>query len=72
MTTQQIYKGKYASERSTQEQVLLLQKMNVREEIIQSLDRKGAYELIRLIVARYYEAKFQAKHKPKFEIYVRW
>jgi hypothetical protein len=72
MTTQQIYKGKYASERPTQEQVLLLQKMNVREEIIQSLDRKGAYELIRLIVARYYEAKFQAKHKPKFEIYVRW
>ena len=72
MTTQQIYKGKYASEHPTQEQVLLLQKMNVREEIIQSLDRKGAYELIRLIVARYYEAKFQAKHKPKFEIYVRW
>ena len=72
MMTQTLYKGKYADSRPTAEQIALLQKMNVREEIIQSLDRKGAYELIRLIMARYYEAKFQEKHKPKFEVYIRW
>ena len=72
MMEETLYKGRHADLKPTAEQIALLQKMNVREEIIQSLDRKGAYELIRLIMARYYEAKFQAKHKPKFEVYVRW
>ena len=71
MMTQTLYKGKYADSRPTAEQIALLQKMNVREEILQSLDRQGAYKLVYLIMARYYEAKFQKQRKP-FEVYIRW
>ena len=73
MTEQtQVYRGKYADSRPTAEQIALLQKMGVRKEIIEVLDRQTAFELIRKCVTRYCEARFQARHKPKFEVYVRW
>ena len=57
MMAQTLYKGKFGDQRPTQEQLSLLRRMGVKEEIIRSLDRKRAYELIRLIMAKYYEEK---------------
>ena len=57
MQTQVLYRGKYANERPSEAQLSLLRRMGVKEEIIRSLDRKRAYELIRLIMAKYYEEK---------------
>ena len=72
MMTQTLYKGKYADSRPTAEQIALLQKMNVKKEVIGSLDRAQAYELIRAIMVRFYDSKFQIKHQPKFEVYIKW
>ena len=57
MQTQVLYRGKFGAEKPTESQLTLLRRMGVKEEIIRSLDRKGAYELIRLIMAKYYEEK---------------
>ena len=72
MEQQQVYKGKYGSERPTAQQLAMLRKMNVREDVIQRLTRQEAYELIRGIMARYYNDRFKMHHKPKLEIHVRW
>ena len=72
MMAQTLYKGKYANERPTESQLELLRKMNVREDVIRNLSREEAYLLIKTILQRYYEAKFQARHKPKIEVYIKW
>ena len=73
MTTQaQIYKGRFPDQKPTESQLALLRKMNVREDVIQRLTRQEAYELIRGIMARYYNDRFEKHHKPKLEIHVRW
>ena len=73
MTTQtQIYKGKFGAEKPTESQVAVLRKMNVREDVIQRLTRQEAYELIRAIMVRYYNDRFEKHHRPSLEIHVRW
>ena len=72
MMTQTLYRGRYPDQKPTQEQLELLKRMGVKAEIIQSLTRQEAYELIREILQRYYEAKFQARHKPKIGVYIQW
>ena len=72
MMTQTLYRGRYPDQKPTQEQLELLKRMGVRAEIIQSLTRQEAYELIREIWTRYYQTKFEKQHKPKFELVVRW
>ena len=69
---QTLYKGRYADSKPTEAQLMLLKKLGIRKEIIEVLDRQTAFELIRKCITQYYEAKFQARHKPKFEVYVRW
>ena len=72
MMEQTLYKGRYGDERPSVAQLELLKRMGVRAEIIQSLTRQEAYELIREIWTRYYQTKFEKQHKPKFELVVRW
>lgn len=72
MMEQTLYKGRYGDERPSVAQLELLKKLGIRKEIIEVLDRQTAFELIRKCITQYYEAKFQARHKPKFEVYVRW
>ena len=73
MTEQtQVYRGKYADSRPTAEQIALLQKMGVRKEIIESLTRQQAFELIRAIMVRYYTDRFEKQHKPKIGVYIQW
>ena len=69
---QQVYRGKHGSERPTAQQQALLEKMGVRQPIIDSLNREQAFLLIRRLVTEYYEAKFEKQHSPKLEIHVRW
>ena len=58
MTEQtQIYKGRYGDERPSEAQLELLRKMNVRSEVIASLNRQEAFALIRKVLAQYYGAK---------------
>lgn len=72
MMEQTLYKGRYGDERPSVAQLELLKKLGIRKEIIEVLDRQTAFELIRKCTTRYYESRFQARHKPKFEVYVRW
>lgn len=73
MTEQtQIYKGRYPDQKPTQEQLTLLRRMGVKEDVIRNLSREEAYLLIKTILQRYYETRFQARHKPKLEIYIQW
>ena len=72
MMEQTLYKGRYGDERPSVAQLELLKKLGIRKEIIEVLDRQTAFELIRKCIKQYSEAKFQARHKPKFEVYVRW
>lgn len=69
---QQVYRGKHGSERPTAQQQALLEKMGVRQPIIDSLNREQAFLLIRRLVTEYYEARFEKYYKPKLEIHVRW
>ena len=72
MQTQVLYRGKFGAEKPTQEQLTLLRRMAIREDVIRNLSREEAYLLIKTILQRYYEAKFQARHKPKIEVYIQW
>ena len=72
MMEQTLYKGRHGDERPSVAQLELLKKLGIRKEIIEVLDRQTAFELIRKCIMHYSEAKFQARHKPKFEVYVRW
>ena len=54
---QQIYKGRYNAERPTAQQLELLKRMAVRPEVIASLNRQQAFELIRKVLAQYCGAK---------------
>ena len=54
---QQIYKGKHSAERPTAQQLELLKRMAVRPEVIASLNRQQAFELIRKVLAQYYGSK---------------
>lgn len=69
--TQVLYRGKYANERPSEAQLSLLRRMGVKEEIIRSLDRKGAFELIKAIMVRYYDLKFKQKVRSQ-EAYLKW
>ena len=55
--TQILDRGKYANERPTESQLEFLRRMGVKAEIIRSLDRKGAFELIRKYIVQYYDTK---------------
>ena len=57
MITQTLYKGRYADSKPTAAQIALLQKMGVRQPIIDALNRQEAFELIRKVLVRYYGAK---------------
>ena len=57
MITQTLYKGRYADSKPTAAQIDLLQKMGVRQPIIDALNRQEAFELIRKVLVRYYGAK---------------
>ena len=47
MEQQQVYRGKFSSGQPTAQQLELLKKLGVRKEIIESLNRQEAFELIR-------------------------
>ena len=57
MMEQTLYKGRYADSKPTAAQIALLQKMGVRQPIIDALNRQEAFELIRKVLVRYYGAK---------------
>ena len=60
---QQVYKGKYGSERATAQQQALLEKMGIRKQVIVELNRAQAFLLIRQMIAKYYESKFEKQRK---------
>ena len=68
--TQILYRGKYANERPTESQLSLLRRMGVKEEIIGSLDREGAFKLIQALMAKYYEEQTRRRFNGK--IVVKW
>ena len=70
MEQQQVYKGMHGSERPTAQQLELLKKMAVKNEIIQSLDREGAFELIKKLMTKYYEE--QTRRRCHGKIVVKW
>lgn len=70
MMEKQVFKGKYANSRPTEAQIALLQKMGVRESVIQTLTRQSAYELIHSNVIRFYEE--QTRRRFNGRIVVRW
>lgn len=71
MTEQtQIYKGKFPDQKPTQEQLELLKRMGVKEDVIQSLTRQQAFLLIRQIWRKYYEE--QARKRFNGKIVVKW
>ena len=72
MITQTLYKGRYGNERPSEAQIALLQKMAVKEDVIRNLSRKEAFELIRAIMIRFYEYKFEKKQRKPFEVYIKW
>ncbi len=72
MMEQTLYKGRHADSKPTEAQLMLLRRLGIKEEVIGALNREHAFLLIRQITIKYYETKFQARHKPKFEVYVRW
>ena len=57
MMAQTLYKGKFADQKPTESQLEFLRRMGVKAEIIRSLDRKGAFELIRKYIVQYYDTK---------------
>jgi hypothetical protein len=67
--TQVLYRGKHADSRPTAEQIALLQKMGVRKEVIESLNRGQAFLLIRQIWQKYYEEKAK---RQLHDGWVRW
>jgi hypothetical protein len=67
---QQVYKGKYGSERATAQQQALLEKMGVQQPIIDSLNREQAFQLIRQIMVKYYEEQTRKRFNGK--IVVKW
>ena len=69
---QQVYRGKYGSERATAQQQALLEKMGIRKQVIVELNRAQAFLLIRQMIAKYYESKFEKQHSPKIEAYLKW
>ena len=71
MMAQTLYKGKFGDQRPTQEQLTLLRRMAIREDVIRNLSREEAYLLIKTILQRYYEARFERQRKP-FEVYIKW
>ena len=71
MTETQIYKGKFGDQQPTERQLELLQRMGVKEDVIQSLTRQQAFELIRAIMVRFYTDRFEKQRKP-FEVYIKW
>jgi hypothetical protein len=69
--TQVLYRGKHADSRPTEPQIALLQKMGVRQPIIDSLNREQAFLLIRRLVTEYYEARFEKQRKPQMGV-LKW
>ena len=63
MTETQIYKGKFGDQQPTARQLELLQRMGVKEDVIQSLTRQQAFELIRAIMVRFYTDRFEKQRK---------
>ena len=68
--TQILYRGKYADEHPTERQLELLRRMGVKNEIIQSLDREGAFKLIQELMTKYYEEQTRRKFNGK--IIIKW
>ena len=55
--TQILYRGKFAAARPTAEQLALLERMGIKKEVIESLNRQEAFELIRKYIVQYYDTK---------------
>ena len=70
MMAQTLYKGKFADQKPTESQLELLKKMGVKNEIVQSLDRVAAFELIKKLMTKYYEEQTRRRFNGK--IVVRW
>ena len=68
--TQILYRGKFGDQRPTQEQLTLLRRMGVKEQIIDALNREQAFQLIRQIMVKYYEEQTRKRFNGK--IVVRW
>lgn len=67
---QVLYRGKFAAARPTAEQLALLERMGIKKEVIESLNRQAAFELIRKCITQYYEEKVQRRFNGK--IAVKW
>ena len=71
MTEQtQIYKGRYPDQKPTQEQLTLLRRMGIKEEVIGALNREHAFLLIRQITIKYYEE--QSRRRFNGKIVLKW
>ena len=70
MITQTLYKGRYADSKPTAAQIALLQKMGVRQPIIDALNREHAFLLIRQITIKYYEE--QSRRRFNGKIVLKW
>jgi hypothetical protein len=46
------YQGKFGDQRPTKRQLSLLEKLNIRQEVIRRLDRKTAFTLIEMQLER--------------------
>lgn len=55
--TQVLYRGKYGGQKPSSEQIALMERMGVKKEVIEVLDRQQAFLLIREIWQKYYEEK---------------
>ena len=64
------YKGKNPDARPTERQLEILKKIGVREDVIERLSRKEAFELLHTLVIQYYEAT--SSKRLRVGTYVRW
>ena len=64
------YKGKNPDARPTERQLEILKKIGVRQDVINHLSRREAFELLHTLVIQYYEAK--AAKRLRVGTYVRW
>jgi hypothetical protein len=70
MMAQTLYKGKFGDQKPTESQLELLKKMGVKNEIVQSLDRVAAFELIKKLMTKYYEEQTRRRFNGK--IIIKW
>ena len=67
--TQQIYRGKFPDQHPTAEQLLLLRRFGIREDVIARLTRAEAFELIR---KRLIQAEEQAEKLARYMHKKKW